>query len=89
MRKTLAGIDDQQFREGCARALYKNMRWWRSLWRRWPAGWNRKKQGVVQDILASVDGFIQTLNDIYTDPSGKTEQQTALQSETEQQEEPL
>ncbi len=89
MRKTLAGIDDQQFREGCARALYKNMRWWRSLWRRWPAGWNRKKQKFIQDILGSVDGFIQTLNDVYTDPSGKTEQQTALQSETEQQEETL
>ncbi len=87
MAKTLANIDDQRFREGCARALYKNIRWWRSLWRSRPAGWSRKKERTVQDILRSVDGFIQTLNDIYTDPSGKNERPEPLESETAKQEE--
>ena len=69
--KTVAGIQDERFREGCVRSIRKNICWWRSIWRNRPAGWNRSKERAAGDILERVDAFIQKLNDIYTDPSGR------------------
>ena len=74
-KKTLDRIKDKRFREGCAGAIGKNLRWWRSIWRRRPVGWSRRTEKNSTLILEEVDGFIQKLNDMYTDPSGEKRQE--------------
>lgn len=69
--KTLEKIREQKYKEGCARAMRKNLSWFRCLWRRRPVGWSGRAEKNAALILEEVDTFIQKLNDMYTDPSGE------------------
>ena len=41
-----------------------------SLFRRRPAGWDGRARHRLADVLAEANGYVQLLNDRYTDPSG-------------------
>lgn len=52
-------------------AFLKGTRWFRSTFRREPAGWGRRTAGRLHSIRETVAGHIQNLNDRYADPSAK------------------
>ncbi len=56
-------------------AFKRSTRPWRSIFAKAPAGWGRGTRRRLHDIIERTDGFVQTLNDNFTNPSG--EQPTA------------
>jgi hypothetical protein len=70
-RKLLAEVKDDEWEEHYARAFHKNTCWWRSIFRRQPAGWGRRSAAWLAEVMEKHHEFVQELNDLYTDPSGK------------------
>jgi hypothetical protein len=71
MRKILAGIDEKEGHENYVRAFKKNIRWWRSIFRRKPAGWGRRNMNRLGKLTSDANGYVQKLNDVYANPAGK------------------
>ncbi len=71
MRKILAGIDEKEGHENYVRAFKKNIRWWRSIFRRKPAGWGRRNMKRLAKLTSDANGYVQKLNDVYANPAGK------------------
>jgi hypothetical protein len=61
--------EDDALRMG--RVLYKNARFWRSIFEANPAGWSGRYQRRLQKVLDAANQHVQSLNDHYTDPAGK------------------
>jgi len=53
-----------------AAAFEKNTVFWRSIFRRNPAGWGRRSRNLLRRLRQSADDYVQRLNDRFTDPSG-------------------
>ncbi len=53
------------------RAFGRNTRPWRSIFEPDPVGWTRRNRKALAGIMATANGLVQTLNDRFTDPSGK------------------
>jgi hypothetical protein len=53
------------------RAFRKNSRWFRSIFRRHPVGWNRRIARSLTQIADDSQQYVQKLNDMYTNPSGE------------------
>jgi ribosome biogenesis GTPase A len=51
-------------------AFKKNTRFFRSLFRSTPVGWNKKSKITVDNVLEESSDFVQRLNDQFTNPSG-------------------
>lgn len=49
----------------------KNTRFWRSMFDLRPAGWGRFNQRRIKQVLTDSDRYVQSLNDRFTDPSGR------------------
>ncbi|HHB93235.1 MAG TPA: dynamin family protein [Thioploca sp.] len=66
-------VTDEHIREGLTRAFNKNTGTWNKLFI-WfvdqPVGWSRKTQQRLNEILTSVNNYVQKLNDKFTNPSG-------------------
>ncbi len=56
-------------------AFIKSTRWWRSIFRKTPAGWGNGVRRRLDRIRSDIDEFVQTLNDRYTSPAGKDHQE--------------
>jgi hypothetical protein len=69
-RKFLAEIKDPDLQANYRRAFKKNSRWYRSLLMHKPAGWGRRAQRRLAEVLGDTNTYIQKLNDMYTNPSG-------------------
>jgi hypothetical protein len=54
------------------RAFRKNSRWFRSIFRRRPAGWGRRAARGLLKVADDSQGYVQKLNDMYANPSGET-----------------
>lgn len=52
-------------------AFAKNTRFWRSLFEVRPVGWGRFNQRRIKQVLSDSDRYVQSLNDRFTDPSGR------------------
>jgi len=61
--KTLAGDIKQAF--------LKNTQPLRSIFRPMPVGWSMRSKRVLEEVAADSSGFIQSMNDRFTHPSGK------------------
>ena len=72
MRKILGKMDGKEGRENYIRAFTKNTCWWRSIFRRKPAGWGRRNMARLAKVIADANGYVQKLNDVYANPAGKT-----------------
>ena len=70
-RKLLADVQDPDLQANYTRAFKKNSRWYRSLLKRKPTGWGRRAQRRLAKVLEDTNTYIQKLNDMYTNPSGK------------------
>ena len=53
------------------RAFKRNIRVWRSIFDPDPAGWNGRSRRALKQIISGANRLVQTLNDTFTDPSGK------------------
>jgi hypothetical protein len=53
------------------RAFHKNSRWFRSIFRRNPAGWGRKVAQSLARVADDSQQYVQKLNDMYANPSGE------------------
>ncbi len=61
---------DTRFADSLPRAFRNSAGGWRSiLWSR-PVGWEGRARRRVADVLSEANGYVQLLNDRYTDPSG-------------------
>jgi GTPase SAR1 family protein len=74
-RSVLRGIKRSESlgeeREKIAEAFSWNVKaWWNSLASTQPRGWNWRRKRQLEKVLADADGFVQSLNDQYTRPSG-------------------
>ncbi len=73
LKKLQTEITDEQTREGLTRAFNKNTGTWNKLFI-WfvdnPIGWSRKTQQHINEVLGSVNNYVQKLNDKFTNPSG-------------------
>ena len=65
-------------RDRLERAFQKNTRFWRSVFELKPAGWGRFNRKRVKQVLTDADRYIQSLNDRFTDPSGKLASSAAV-----------
>ena len=66
MHAKLADSKDQAY----AQAFAHNTRFYRSLWRSKPTGWNKRRRRTVESVLENASDFVQKLNDQYAKPSG-------------------
>jgi hypothetical protein len=57
--------------ERLSRAFKRNTRVWRSIFAPDPVGWSGRNRKALRRIVASANRLVQTLNDRFTDPSGK------------------
>jgi len=62
----LKGGDDEIY----AQAFAHNTRFYRTIFKSSPAGWNKRSQEDIDDVLEQASDFVQKLNDQYTQPSG-------------------
>jgi hypothetical protein len=69
IRRTLP--EDPQDGERMVRAFQANTRCWRSIFERNPRGWNWLNRRRLRRVVADSNRHVQTLNDNFTDPSGK------------------
>jgi GTPase SAR1 family protein len=70
VRKLLKEINDSELHPNYSRAFQKNSVWYRSMFNRQPAGWNKRTNRRLAKILENTNAYIQKLNDMYTNPSG-------------------
>ncbi|MCU0560797.1 MAG: dynamin family protein [Desulfobacterales bacterium] len=56
---------------GMLQAFRKNSRWFRTLFRRQPAGWGRRTARSLAKVFEDSQAYVQKLNDMYTNPSGE------------------
>jgi hypothetical protein len=66
----LKTVENADAHPNFVRAFQKNVSWYRSLFLRQPAGWNKRTSQQLQKILDDANRYIQKLNDMYTNPSG-------------------
>jgi hypothetical protein len=57
--------------ERLTRAFQRNVRVWRSIFEPDPAGWTGRSRRSLKKIISDANRLVQTLNDRFTDPSGK------------------
>jgi len=66
MARKLVDTPDEPF----ARAFRFNTRWFRSVFSSSPVGWNSRSRRTTEQVIESASGFVEALNDRYTNPSG-------------------
>ncbi len=71
--KMVARLQRTGMDAGVIGAFQKNTRFWRFLFRRKPVGWGRGGRKRIAGIREAADRFVQSLNDKFTDPSGKNQ----------------
>ena len=66
------GLAEDGYYGNLRAAFLKNTRWFKSLLFKRLTGWDQKAIDKVSELRDSADGFVQNLNDQYTNPSGKS-----------------
>lgn len=68
LRKQTDGLD---VRGDIIAAFLRNTRAFRSIFAKQPAGWSRSARKHLHRVIEDTDSYVQTLNDRYTNPSGR------------------
>ena len=71
LREIAGQYSDDKEVERLSRAFKRNTGLWRSIFDPDPAGWNRRSRRALKRIVSEANQLVQTLNDRFTDPSGK------------------
>jgi hypothetical protein len=72
-RSLVAGDINGEMQAAYLQAFRKNSRWFRSIFRRRPAGWGGRTARSLAQVLDDSQGYVQKLNDMYTNPSGQAQ----------------
>lgn len=67
MASKLEGTPDEPY----AKAFKFNTRFFRSVFSTDPVGWNGRSRKAIDEVLEHASEFVETLNDQFTNPSGK------------------
>ena len=67
MLRKMKGTGDDMYMQ----AFQKNTRFHRSVFAKKPAGWNAQSKKSIARVIDAASGFVQKLNDQFTNPSGK------------------
>jgi hypothetical protein len=78
LQRQLQNLHERDFVDGLLHAFRKNTRFWRSIFIKHPTGWGARARRQIADVLAEANGYVQDLNDKFTNPSGMTENAAAL-----------
>jgi len=62
---------DQPHTDSYLSAFRKNTRFFRSVLRKTPVGWNRRARKVISDVTVNAAEHVQKLNSSFTNPSGR------------------
>ena len=73
LRRSLGGARDTEVLEALAAAFRNNTRLGRNVFSARPAGWNPATRGELSQVITEANGYVQTLNDQFTNPGGQTE----------------
>ena len=65
---------DQTLAGSIRNAFLRNTRPFRSLFNPAPAGWTSRSRRILAGVIADASGFVQTMNDRFTNPSGIIEE---------------
>ena len=68
--KTRKVLGDEDWQENYMAAFTKSTRFCRTLFFREPAGWNAQARRALHQVMADAGGYVQKLNDTFTNPSG-------------------
>ena len=83
LKKRMSDMREMDFVDNIANAFLKNTRFWRSIFVKQPTGWGPQAKRRIAAVLAEANGYVQTLNDRFTNPSGA--EKAAGQSESPQE----
>jgi hypothetical protein len=75
--------------ERLSRAFKRNTRFWRSIFAPDPVGWSGRNRKALRRIVGSANRLVQTLNDRFTDPSGKRPSTAAAEDDNKNKKEEL
>jgi Dynamin family len=70
LQRQLQNLHERDFVEGLLHAFHKNTRFWRSIFMKQPIGWGARARRQIANVLAEANGYVQDLNDKFTNPSG-------------------
>ena len=71
IRKKLTGRAESLGIKGdLSKAFYRNTRPWRTIFSKSPAGWGIWARKRLYQVTQDADGYVQILNDRFTNPSG-------------------
>jgi hypothetical protein len=85
VRRDIARLYVGEEAERLTRAFNRNVRYWRSIFDPDPAGWSGRNRRALRNIIGDANRLVQTLNDRFTDPSGKRPAATAEEPAPEEQ----
>lgn len=68
MTSTMKGSPDEPY----IAAFKANTRLYRSVFSKSPVGWNSRSKKAVDEVIEHASDFVESLNDQFTNPSGKT-----------------
>ncbi len=74
--------------ERLGRAFRRNTRFWRSIFEPDPVGWTARHRKLLKGLVSNTNRLVQTLNDRFTDPSGKRPAQIAEERRAPEPEQP-
>lgn len=72
-------LRDEELFENYLAAFTKNTRWIRSIFLNEPSGWNYHARTKLNQLIANSGGYIQKLNDTFTNPSGNAPKEESSQ----------
>ena len=70
MKKLSGQAESLGIKGDLSRAFYRNTRPWRTIFSKTPAGWGRWARKRLYQVTQDADGYVQILNDRFTNPSG-------------------
>jgi hypothetical protein len=82
LKKQMHDMREMDFADNIANAFQKNTRFWRSIFIKQPSGWGQRTKRQLTTVLAEANGYVQALNDKFTNPSGAEEVTQELENRT-------
>jgi len=83
LKKQVHDMREMDFADNIANAFQKNTRFWRSIFIKQPSGWGPRTKRQLTTVLAEANGYVQALNDKFTNPSGAEDVTQELENPTE------
>ncbi|CAK0744478.1 hypothetical protein CCP3SC15_1300001 [Gammaproteobacteria bacterium] len=72
--RTRRALHKEELLENYLAAFAKNTRFFRSIFFSGPVGWNSHAKMELNQVMANAGGYVQKLNDAFTNPSGNEEE---------------